>query len=183
MMKTLLTIIVLALVIVSCEKDHLNPDITQPVVFEYEYINHAWIYTHIGWMIDEEGKIHGFNLPDKWNIPDETNHLTKADLIENLSQSDTLFGNVNNTVMLHHFKNRFDFPGNRMDTSDIFMADAGIGTIYAYVWDQSADAYERILLASNGDISVTNTGSEAKSAARWLKDVGKKTDRFYWFGN
>lgn len=182
-MRIFFASLILALIISSCEKDYVNQDITQPVVFEYEYVNHAWIYTHLGWMIDEEGSIRGFYYPGEWNLPDDSGFFTKEDLKENLAQTDTTYGRVDNAEMLLHFNNRSDFRGAKMDTSDTFMADAGVGTLYAYVWDKSIQKYERILLASKGDISVTNTENKAKAAVRWLKDVGKETDRFYWFDN
>jgi len=107
-------------------------------------------------------------------------HLTKAELTANLAQADSLYTTADEANLSHHFKNRFDMQGAVMDTSDVFMADAGIGALYVYVWDKAVEKYEKVLLASKGDISVTNKSSEAKSAVNWLKTIGKQTDRFFW---
>ena len=59
MMRIILAISVLGMVVFGCKKSEVNTDITQAVLFEYEYVNHAWIYTHMGWMIDENGEVKG----------------------------------------------------------------------------------------------------------------------------
>ena len=180
MYKTIISILILAIVIVSCKKEDLN-EFNQPVLFEYEYINHAWLYTHKGWMMDEEGNVRGFKLPEEWNNPDEKGYITKQELVDNLEQADTLYTTVDESDLLNHFNNRFDMQGAITDTSDVIMADAGIGTLYVYVWDEEVEKYEKVLLASKGDLSVTNMNSSAKSAVSWLVDIGKQTDRFFWF--
>lgn len=181
MIRSVLLLLSITLMSVSCNKENLPEDLTQPVLFQYEYVNHAWGYNHFGWMIDNEGKVRGFNLPKTWNRTDDMNYISKEDLIENLNQTDTLYSSVENSKLLNHFENRFDMMGAKMDTSDVFMADAGVGGLYAYVWDTSVEKYKMILLATRGDISVTNTNSKAKSAVKWLKSVGEETDRFSWF--
>jgi hypothetical protein len=168
------------LLLCSCEKNS-SSDIVQPVVFEYEYINYAWGYRHLGWMIDEGGRIKGFNLPQNWNDTDKDMIISKEDLRENLNQADTLFGYADNSEMLKHYNNRFDFLKGDLDTSGIFMADAGIGALYAYIWSDDHAGYRKVLLAQKGDISVTNTSSQAKSAVKWLRETGEGTGRFYWF--
>jgi len=180
MYKTLLLSFLIIVVATSCKKENLD-EVNQPVDFEFEYINHAWVYTHQGWMVDEEGNVRGFNLPVKWNHPDESNYITKAELTENLAQADSLYTTADEANLTHHFKNRFDMQGAVMDTSDVFMADAGVGALYVYVWNDEVDKYEKVHLASRGDTSVTNTSNEAKAAVNWLITIGKQTDRFFWF--
>lgn len=181
-MKRYLSLLALPLFFLSaCDKEDLDRDLTQPVVFQYEYVNHAWGFSHAGWMIDTEGNVKGFNLPENWNKPDQDGFISKEDLVENLAMTDTLYARVDNSKLLRHFGNRFDMLKGRMDTSDQNMADAGVGSLLVYVWNEKEEAYETVLLASKGDVSVTNKSTEAKSAVSWLKSVGEETDRFFWF--
>ncbi len=179
MYKTIILLLILTTIISSCKKEDLE-SIDQPVLFEFEYINYAWVHTHRGWMIDDEGYVKGFNLPENWNTPDEDNRINKADLIENLSSTDTVFMKADEVKLLQHFGERLEMKGAVMDTSETFMADAGIGALYVYLWDKENDEYERVLLASKGDISVTNMSPEAKSAVMWLIEIGENTDVFFW---
>ena len=109
--------------------------------------------------------------------------MNKADLIENLASTDTVFMKADETKLLKHFDGRLEMKGAVMDTSDTFMADAGVGALYVYLWDKKNDEYERVLLASKGDISVTNNSPEAKAAVKWLIEIGESTDRLFWFEN
>jgi len=180
MKNTLILLLVLASVLGSCKKEDLD-NIDQPVLFQFEYINHAWVHTHQGWMIDDMGNVKGFNLPENWNTPDKDNRMNKAELIENLASADTLYTTLKEPKLMEHFSDRYEMQGAVMDTSDTFMADAGVGALYVYLWDKKDEVYDRVLLASKGDISVTNESAEAKAAVRWLREIGEQTDRFFWF--
>lgn len=183
MKKSVISLLVITSLAFSCCKEDIPADLSQPVLFEYEYINYAWGYRHFGWMIDSEGKVRGYSLPEKWNGTDESMLISKVDLMENLAQTDESYTSVDNSDLLKHFNDRFDIQGARMDTSDVYMADAGIGALFVYVWDTSLNKYKKVLLASKGDLSVSNTSSKAKSAVSWLVKVGKQTDNFFWFDN
>jgi len=181
MIRTFLASACLLLILGACCKDETPTDISQPVLFEYEFINHAWVYTHMGWLIDAEGNVLGYNLPGNWNEVDAEGYIGKSEVIENLSQTDTMYFKVDNQELLENAKHRFDLPGARVDTSDQYMADAGIGVLYVYVWDTEVEKYNRVLLASRGDIRMTNTHPKVKSIVSWLEGVGNQTDRFFWF--
>ena len=180
MMRIILAISVLGMVVFGCKKSEVNTDITQAVLFEYEYVNHAWIYTHMGWMIDENGEVKGFTSPGNWKFTDDEGYISKEDLESNLSQTDTCYFAISKDDILNHFNERFDLLNGRIDTSDTFMADAGIGGLYVYVWNQQMNKYKKQVLATSGDISVTNSHHKAGTIISWLKGIGERTDRYYW---
>ncbi len=183
MTKNLVISLVIVALAVSCRKNDLDPDLSQPILFEYEFINNAWGYQHLGWMIDAHNRVRGYFRPDIWNHPDENGLLSKAELLENLDQSDTTYFKVNSYYLNKYFDDRFEIQGAPVDTSDLYMADAGMGVLYVYVWDSSEEKYSRVLLASRGDIMMTNSHSKTEKVVKWLETVGKQTDRFYWFDN
>ncbi len=175
------TMLVLLILGISCTKETNPDDITQPVLFEYEYLNHAWIYTHFGWMIDSKGDLVGFQNPKHWVHPDNDGYISKDDLIANLNQQDTTFFSVDLYKALDYFEDRFDMLSTDLDTSDVYMADAGIGGLYVYVWDSNKELYKKQLLESSGDFSVRNTKPKVDGLVKWLSVQGEKTGRFFWF--
>ncbi len=169
-----------ALIASSCDKEVESHDIVQPVLFEFEYINHAWGYKHSGWLIDENGDVKGFNLPEQWIFPDNDGYISKEDLRKNLLNTDTLYFRVDKDKLLDHFRSRFDLLNARMDTSDIFMADAGMSALSVFIWNSDKQKYKKQIIKTKGDIQLTNSNSKTKGVQNWLEDVGEKTDRFYW---
>lgn len=180
MRKYWVALMIVGLTLISCSKSTDNHGIgVQPVLFEYEYVNHAWIYTHFGWMIDAEGQILGYTRTDDWIHPAD-NHISKEDLIHNLNLCDTVFGTADELKLLKYYDLRYDFASSEVDTADQYMADAGTGTLFVYIWDSKKQSYNRAVLASRGDIQMTNQHFNAAGAIRFLVDEGAKTDRFFW---
>jgi hypothetical protein len=164
----------------SCDKCDENVDIVQPVLFQYEHVNHAWLYTHVGWMIDGNGDVKGFNLPEKWTFPDSDGFISKSDLQDNLNQTDTVFYSVSKDELLDHFDDRFDLLDARIDTSDTYMADAGMSVLSVYIWDLGKEMYKKQVLKTKGDLQLTNSHPKTKPIVDWLVKIGKNTDNFYW---
>lgn len=170
----------IAMILSACDKELDPENINQTVVFEYEYINHAWVYTHFGWLIDENGDVKGYSRTDVWRAADDDGYITKEDLVNNLSLTDTLYFTVDKDELLNYFDDRFDVLHGQIDTADQRMADAGAGSLYVYVWDVDEEKYKKQLLASRGDLNLTNTKAKVNSIVNWLKEIGDQTDRFFW---
>lgn len=177
-----LTIILPLIVLMfsSCYKEVEPNDINQAVVFEYEFENHAWIYTHFGWMIDENGDVKGYTRTDDWNSADENGFISKNDLISNLGMTDTLYFNTDKDKFVDFFEDRFEVLNGTIDTAEQHTADAGVGAMYIYVWDTDKEMYKKQLLASRGDLNTTNQSAPVDSMIKWLKEIGEQTDRFFW---
>ncbi len=186
MKKTLFLVTGMLLFILGCDKDcdrddHDNQDnITQAVVFEYEYTNHAWGYSHFGWLIDENGTVKGYSIHDDWKSADDEGYISKSDLLSNSNLTDTVYFQVDNDLLLEHFENRFEVLQGNLESSDQNTADAGTGALYLYVWDVDEGKYYKQLLASHGDMPETNTHPKVQSMVDWLEGIGAQTDRFFW---
>ena len=62
----------------GCEKEGDNryeAPADQPVFFEYRYVNHAWGYAENGWLVDAEGEVRTYNLPEKYFVPDSAGYI------------------------------------------------------------------------------------------------------------
>ena len=153
-----------------------------PVLFQYEYYNYAWGFRHSGFLIDRDGQINGFSQPEKWIKPDSLGFLAKEDLQFNLESCDTISGKVNLDELNLYYSRIKDIRTGEIVDNGLVMADAGTGVFSAWYWNEKAGKYENVFLISNGDLSKVNTHPEVKELVAWLRWVGAKSGRFYWFG-
>lgn len=153
-----------------------------PVLFQYEYYNYAWGFRHRGFLIDHDGRINGFEQPKKWIVTDSTGMVTKADLEYNLAQCDTICGKVDREELEANFRMIKDIHLGKILDNGMVMADAGTGVFSAWSWNERAGKYENVFFISNGDIYKINTHPDVKEIVEWLRKIGEKTNRFYWYG-
>jgi hypothetical protein len=180
----ILILLVAMLAFAGCERPDCgcDTDTRQPVLFQYEYINHAWGYRHRGFLIDAEGRVKGFLQPSDWIFPDSMGMISKSDLEYNLSQCDTLCGQVDKRVLNENFSKISYVKNGKIQDNGLIMVDAGTGVLSAWYWNDRARKYENVFLISSGDRNRVNTNSYVQGIADWLKKVGEKTNRFFWYG-
>ncbi len=168
----------------ECEHHHDGDRdlIDQPVVFEFEYINHAWGYRHHGFFIEGDGQIRGYGQPKEWRKIDSSGYIRESDLLFNLDQADTVYGRAGEDDLLYHFGLIDDARYGKIKELDLNMADAGVASIYAYYRHEISGRLERVFLACSGDLNRENTSSAARMIVFWLKEEGRDIDRFHWYG-
>lgn len=154
-----------------------------PVLFQYEYYNYAWGFRHLGFMIDQKGNVNGFKQPKNWTVPDSMGMMSKAGLENNLAQCDTVCGTVDKFLLDENYKKIPDIRNGKIIDNGLVMADAGTGELSAWFWNERAEKYENVFLISNGDVYKVNSHPDVKELVDWLRKIGEKTDRFFWFGN
>lgn len=186
MNKSFSIIILLAVFIglTSCLKENCGcePDNQPPVLFQYEYYNYAWGFRHHGFLIDSAGNIQGFRQPQKWMEPDTDGMMTDAALAFNLDQCDTICGKTKLTEMNLYYSSINDIRlKSKIIDHGMVMADAGTGVLSAWSWNKEAGKYESVFLISNGDLFRENRHPDVKKIIDWLKEIGEKTDRYFWY--
>ena len=172
------------LLITSCVKENCGCNDAKsypPVLFQYEYYNYAWGFRHHGFMIDVSGQVKGFREPKNWVPADSMGFLSKADLEYNLTLTDTVFTNVDKSVLDDFYSKITDLRNGKIIDHGMVMADAGTGVLSAWYWSEKVGKYENVFLMSKGDIFKENSHPDVKALVDWLKTVGAKTDRFFWF--
>jgi hypothetical protein len=187
-MKRFLSISILLaafLLITSCMKENCGCDEKMvsypPVLFQYEYYNYAWGFRHHGFMIDAHGNVNGFSQPENWVSPDSMGFISKSDLEHNLALCDTVSTTVSDLEVQTNYRRIESIRGGKIFDHGQFMADAGTGVLSAWYWNKRIGKYESVFLMSNGDIFKENSHPDVKAMVDWLKRIGEKTDRFYWF--
>ena len=171
-MKMPVSIILLFLMMISCEKVEYIPPNTQPVYFEYQYINHAWGYRFEGWLIDSDGNVRSLNLPDDWKHPDTTKYIGRADLEFNVSQTDSVIAVVGLKELMDRVALIEGAKDGSFTATEHTACDFGMSILYAYWYDSTREAYKQIFLAASGDFTSENESAEAKKLVRWLKRFG-----------
>ena len=156
----------------SCEIITNTPIDQQAVYFEYEYINYAWGFQHNGWIIDEEGNVRSFKLPEDWQYPDSSGMISEAALLYNIKQTDSIIAVVDSTELDKYTALITGARDGRISVRENTAADAGSASLHAYLYDEEKDAYLKIFLASSGDWSSENESYNARKLVKWLKEFG-----------
>jgi len=172
LMKLSIRMLVLVLLSTACEKTNYEGPEDQPVYFEYHYINHAWGYTENGWVIDNESKMWGYDLPEHYRWPDSTGHLSHEDLQYNLDQADTLLLSFKCNEMEKYTKLIGGAAEGNISEPKSRGADMGASILSCYAYESSSDSYRRILLAVMGDWEQFNQSAEAEELVDWLSEFG-----------
>jgi len=172
---TLFVVLLPVLLLGGCQKTNLRIKSDQIIFFEFERHNYAWVFQHNGWMIDNSGKIFGYNLPDAWTLPDSAGYISETGLEMNLSQTDTLFNYQIGTSELSQKIKLIPWAAKgKLSERKQVMSDAGVGGFYCYVWDGSKNKYKKVLLEIKGDWEQTNLSYEAHTLVTWLKQCAEK---------
>lgn len=165
-------IILLLVLLTSCDFLSYDPPLEQPVYFEYEYINFAWGYQHNGWIIDRDGNVRAWDQQEDWRKPDSTGYIGAADLEFNISLTDSVIAVVDSADLMDHVELISGAKNGYITEPRNTACDAGSSTVYAYYYDEDADGYLKVFLGSSGDFSSANTSDEARKLVAWLKKFG-----------
>lgn len=171
MMKRLVPVFVILLVVLSgCEEKYEAPA-DQPVFFEYRYVNHAWGYSEHGYLIDSDGDVRRFDSPEDFRLPDSTGYISRADLLHNLTQTDSIIHHIIPKDLEKHTALISGAAEGKTGEAENIAADAGSFVHACYLYDSQKDKYQYIFLASSGDWQQSNEAPQAETLVTWLKGI------------
>ena len=171
-MKNLVLILIITLALFGCKKETITVlDPNQKVFFQFDYINYAWGRMHQGWILDSSGNFHTYDEPENWIFPDSTDVITERAMQENLSKTQ-LGSKVVSTselkqkiaLIVKASKGKISEPENRM-------ADAGILSYNAFIYDAENKEYKVVVLHQWGEWVKVNDAPEANELYEWLKNL------------
>jgi hypothetical protein len=147
--------------------------VDQAILFEVEYVNHAWGYKCSGWYIDGAGQRYSYNYEhgdDPWQ-PKNDEAITEQELLEKYSHGEEFLGNVD-SIEFATAKGLIlaSAVGSMSDTSSR-CADFGIVRYLAYVRDDSTLIYRPVLLYQHGDMALRNRSAQARTLFAWMQRV------------
>lgn len=156
------------------EKDHPK------VLFEYEYVNRAWINNHIGWLLDSSGNLHYYDNPVNWIDPDAEGYISQDELSHNISKTQSTESISPKQLTVKHLL--IDLVTDGPFTEPQCCAyDSGTLSLYCYKWDKEIQKNKRILIVRDGNIAFYNLNPAAKELKEWLFMIGSQTENFFWF--
>jgi hypothetical protein len=172
-MKYLLPFFIFVL-LAGCDKEPCvcNSLDEQAVYFEYRYVNFAWGYREHGWLMDGEGVIRAFDMPEGYVLPDSLGLISEADILHNLSLTDSIVETVDREDLLEYVKLIPAAAEGETGEMQHSAYDAGSSTLAAFMYDDRAGAYQYVFLGLSGNWEQFNEAPEAKVLVSWLKNYG-----------
>lgn len=168
--------------VLSCETDEdYSVFMNQEVVFQFEYINHAWGKQHRGFFVLNDGSIYKYDNPEGWVFPSQKNNISTDDFNNNLSKATEKVGTVNANKMLEMKALINKFDKENLTEMESVMADAGAESYSFYLKSGSQD-YQNYLLLMRGDNFQKNSDKDAEQLADWLiqlNDGGIFNEEFF----
>lgn len=162
----------------SCQKENIDTDfneINQEVLFQFEFVNHAWGYHHRGWLIDSSGNVYCYDAPENWNFGDSEGIITESEMSSNLQATSSVCTNVSTEVLLSRFQLIDGASKGELSDPVNEMYDAGVSAYFGFVYDPDKQVYTRVLLKQTGDFAISNTSREAILLYHWLNQVDEET--------
>jgi hypothetical protein len=162
----------------SCEKDintnQGNPNITNHVLFQYEYINYAWGYQHSGWLIDSSGNVYCYNRPSLWNYCDSSGYISDTNMESNILHTDSICYKIEKKELAAKTMLIENASKGEVTKPIPVMADAGIAIFTGFTQNIQTKQYKRIVFKQIGDYYIKNKSVEALELYNWLDSLNKK---------
>jgi hypothetical protein len=162
------------ILLMSCEKQKGNekfPNAHQLILFQIEYINHAWGFSHNGFLIDSSGVVTSFKYPHNWNYPDSTGYMGESAMEDNINQLDTISFTINKSEMLKYFDKLEKISDGELIVPAYRAYDAGKTDFSGFIYDSNKKQYKHVLIKRVGDFPIDNNSPEAEEVFRWLLRV------------
>ncbi len=157
----------------SCEKDK-EPKIPDPkivfehpdqkIFFEHYYINYAWGFSYVHWIIDYQGNVRENKKKDSliWISPDRLN--------EYLEMFDTVIYKIDKRELDYYINLIPNAANGEISKTEIIRRDFGGFVFNCYM--QVNDSVKEVTLSAKSDVmDKTNLDSRAKKIDKWLKDL------------
>ncbi len=162
--------LLLIFALTGCRKSYVTNE-RQQILFQYDYINFAWGYTHEGFYVDEKGNVLVYSNPEGWNFHKGDYNLTESQLAENLSKC-----TVSEIKIDSHELSRFSSYIHNLAASKVTAlknsaADAGTTLYLCYSYNQQSSIYKGTLIRMEGDFTCENLNFLSRKVSLWMKDV------------
>jgi len=122
-------------------------------------------------MIDSAGYVYSFDISKNdasWKTADKNDEISEADMKNNLSLCSKTSKQIS-TDSLNHFSSLIvKASQGSLTEPQTVMADAGMTTYVAYIFNNATGRYKKVLLYQWGDVQIKNASPEANEIADWL---------------
>jgi hypothetical protein len=175
-MKThFLILFLLQLLMLSCIEKLPESNQVVDCYFQYEYINHAWGFSHSGFTVTPSGEVFSFDKSTPWVFA-EKEKLSSADLKKNIEASLKIDTLVSKADIDRYQELAFYAVSGKLSEPVMRGADMGELICKIIIPDTSdpTGRYREVLLTENGDFDQYNLSPEAAVIAAWITGFFRK---------
>lgn len=169
-------ILLTAFFITGCKKNVVINE-KQTILFQVDYMNYAWGYQHIGFIIDNLGNVRTYKNPQNWIFPDKDFNLSEIQVREN-------FENCLNTgkkIPVEELKKYAGYIKNislsKVTALKNVAADAGTMQYICYQFSDKSGTYKGYLIKMEGDFTCENLNFFSKKVTTWLKNINDTIEK------
>lgn len=163
-------ILILGLVLVSCEKEY-STTIPYHGFFQFSHESYAFIRQEGGWIIDKNGNLCTYSNPQNWNYPDSQGYISEQQLLQNLSKCTVSGYNISYEDLLKYNAKVPSAVAGKMSEGISMGADIGGYANICYWYDESKGMYKQVILSQWGDWRQYNTSKQARNIDQWLRSI------------
>ena len=161
--------LLISLAISGCQKTYIVSK-SQDILFQIEYFSNAGVYSHWGLFIDVKGNVLTYNLPEKWNLPEENQTLNKQEINENIAACK----NSNRKIPLEELQKYTNYIDNiaasKVTLPKNRISDTGTLSFYCYQYRESSFEYKRSVIKTEGHLNCENLNFYSKKVVSWMNE-------------
>jgi hypothetical protein len=176
-MKHVFGLVLILTLFNSCGKNNISPGpelIQQEILFQFEFINHAWGYQHRGWLIASSGNVYCYDSPENWTFCDNEGFISESAMSQNIEEANSICLQIERHALAAKFVLIEGASEGEISDPVNEMYDAGISGYFGFVYDPNERVYQRILLKQIGDFRIDNNSEEASVLYQWLDQIDQE---------
>ena len=155
---------------IGCEEKNMGIEPDRKIVFEVNYANSAWFKQFKGFVIDRNGILRTYDNPADWNGVTDSSRISASQMKANISHTSESKYTVP-VQLLEQYLSKADRISSDYTKPVRRVADHGITSYYAYLFDDKKQIYTPVLLGQTGDIEILNTDKNAAEIMEWLSGL------------
>jgi hypothetical protein len=169
-LKYIVLLFSIVFLIAECKKGELPADVTQLMLFQYDYKSET---QHYGYILDNEGNVYTYNNPEDWNFPDKNLVISQDEASENGNKC-VLSGQKIDTDELIKYAKTIEFIAlSKVTAPRNVGSDKGTVQYICYQFSENLQVYKGYIIKTEGDVTRENLNFHSKRIASWMREIGE----------
>jgi hypothetical protein len=168
--EKIITVTLLCLFLAGCKKNYVLSD-KQLLLFQYQYLNYAWGYTHTGFLIDSEGNVLKYRNPQDWNFYDKDSTLSATQVSQNILKC-TKTGIKIPEEELHKYAGYIkNIASSKVTAVKNVAVDEGSMEYLCFMYSENTNIYRCCVIKTEGNFRCENLNFYSKRVTDWMKEI------------
>lgn len=166
----------IAFTISGCKKN-VPIDEKQAILFQVDYVNYAGGHVHNGFLIDNQGNILTYKIPQTWNFPDKDFNLSERQVLDNIGNCINTGKKIPKEELKKYANYIKNISSSKVTALKNVTADAGSIEYICYQFSEKTGIYKGTLIKMEGDFTSENLNFFAKKVTAWLKNINDTLEK------